>query len=243
MNSHFNCLKCNHSDSCLTKSMTHAERLEFSDHGKDILFMSKDDVLFKESSSKRSIYRVVQGTVKLSKRGENYLKECVGFIQTGSFIGLENFCDKTNSLTAISTEDSVICRVSIEKLHNYCSNNPTIRRSLYDLMSNEVKESKIKVRSHATKLHKGKSHLIVSAVLSMYENSKPNKSFRMPIKNCELAEMFGVSIEKVSRVFKSLRTENILLKNGRNLTVLDEIGLQLAANGSIKLNKKTAKGI
>lgn len=238
MTPHFNCLKCSHSKECFTADLLPQDKLDFNDRVKKKTFVPRGSKIFSEGEPCTDVYKIVEGTVKLTRKNEYLDQECCAIELSGSMLGIDSLGMDGHSCTATASEDTFLCRIPVKELDELSSSNKALRRTTYKLLSDKVKSSKNSVRFYATKIYKGKSHLVVSFVNEMYKQSlqkSKGDSFYMPVRNADIANLLGVSAEKVSRVFKQLKVENVLSKKGRMLVVHDADLLAQIANGCKRL--------
>nr|WP_306309400.1 Crp/Fnr family transcriptional regulator [Vibrio sp. D431a] len=219
--------------------MTHEAKLVFSDYAKQCIVIPQGQSIFSEGKRSKSLYRLIDGSAILTKKIDFVEEQSVSVELEGTLMGLDSIASGKQEMSARALEDCLVCQISLSHLDDLANNDKSVRQASYKLLSKGLMASKSATRSHVTKLNQGRAHLIVDLVYKLYlHKAKPEEtsSFTLPIKNNDIAEIIGVSKEKVSRLFRELKRRNILIKKGRHIVVKDERMLSKIAEGAIKIN-------
>jgi CRP/FNR family transcriptional regulator len=108
---------------------------------------------------------------------------------------------------------------------------PSLQRHLFQLMSREITEDQQLI----TLLSKNSADERVATLLLSISRRNARRQlsasqFRLPMSRVDIGNYLGLTVETISRVFSRMQKSGILQVDNKEIEILDQEALQLAAN-------------
>lgn len=180
---------------------------------------------------------IVSGVVKLVKAQKDGRLQIVGLQYAADFVG-HPYTVK-NSLIAEATTQLELCCFSRTAFENVMRNHPSLEQALYRRALNDLETARewMFLLGRKTAREKVASLLIsiatrINRPLPGVVGEKLTLNFDLPLSRNEIADALGLTIETVSREFRSLKNDGIISTAGRrSVSVLKPKLLQVLAEG------------
>ena len=137
----------------------------------------------------------------------------------------------TISFSARALETSAVCEIPFSSLQDLSVQMPQLQRHFFQLMSREITEDQQLI----TLLSKNTAEERIAALmLSISARNARRKlsatRFRLPMSRIDIGNYLGLTVETVSRVFSRMQKLGILEVSNKEITIIDNGGLQDIAN-------------
>lgn len=167
----------------------------------------KNEVIFEEEESANFYYQIIDGSVRLFNSNHDGKEFTQGLFSKGDGFGEPPlFIDETYPSKAVTTQDSIIIKLSKDKFLKILDEYPTVQKSFLFLLAKKIHA---KSKSSNEIINHKPEHRIM-AFLSSYKKSADNKIDKLliPYTRQEIANHTGLRVETVIRVLCKMNTCN-----------------------------------
>lgn len=183
----------------------------------------KDRIILIEEESGNTLFIIQEGRVKVSRMSDDGREVILTILQKGDFFGELSLLDgkaRSASVTAIENTEILLLRRGdfMSLLEEY----PQISISLLKELAARIRKSDTQIKSLSLQDAMGR---VASALVMLAEDSGRIKKGEVVIPKIplqqDLANMAGTSRETISRVFRYLEDEKLIIRSGRRITIPD----------------------
>lgn len=177
--------------------------------------------LFRQNDPMHETYILKNGLMLLYRITEEGKRWVFPPVLPGEIIGIHKDKNTLSPFSAISLQDSVVCKVS--QFNSLCLNDPNLGMVLSALYEYESVKNEMYLANIA---HSDAKHRVAFLVLELFrrfELKDLNKGLTIPfpLKQADLGEMLGLSTVHVCRTLDILKEESLLEIHQQTLTILD----------------------
>ncbi|WP_449538799.1 Crp/Fnr family transcriptional regulator [Ferdinandcohnia sp. Marseille-Q9671] len=236
------CQSCNHTNhsSCVSKVpiFNHLNDTEMAEISNLIVSRKykKGELLFHSDELSEHLFIVHKGRMKMYRITENGKEQIIRFVEEGDFIGeLSLFSKSMTTSFAEAMEDSEICTIQQQDIHQLLLRYPTISLKILEEFTRRLHETESlieklnsqdvekRVASYLVELIEGQGGTIADEPLTI----------QLPIRKADLASYLGTSQETLSRRLSSFQEQNLIeLKGQRKIIVKQLEQLKKKANNN-----------
>jgi CRP/FNR family transcriptional regulator, cyclic AMP receptor protein len=183
----------------------------------------KDQIILVEEDAGSSMFLIQKGRVKVSRVSDDGREVILSILEDGDFFGELSLLDgKARSASVTAIENADVLQLRRGDLLNLLENYPQIAIGLLKEMAARIRRSDTQIKSLSLQDAMGRvaSSLIMFAEDHGRKNQQEMIIPRVPLQQ-DLANMSGTSRETISRVFKYLEDEQLIIRNGRKLIFPD----------------------
>ena len=226
-----NCETCRLSKVCLPLAINHQDLEQLENIIQRSKPLQKNELLYHEGTPFQSIYAVRSVAVKGYRTTSDGREQVTGFYFPGEILGMDGISNNSHASSARALETSAICAIPFDSLERLSASMPSLQRHLFQLMSREITEDQLLI----TLLSKNSADERVATLLLSIasRNARRNLSasqFRLPMSRVDIGNYLGLTVETISRVFSRMQKNGILCVDNKEIEILDQEALQLAAN-------------
>ncbi|MDZ7264237.1 MAG: Crp/Fnr family transcriptional regulator [candidate division KSB1 bacterium] len=183
----------------------------------------KDRIILIEEESGNTLFIIQEGRVKVSRMSDDGREVILTILQKGDFFGELSLLDgkaRSASVTAIENTEILLLRRGdfMALLEQY----PQISISLLKELAARIRKSDTQIKSLSLQDAMGR---VASALVMLAEDSGRIKKGEVVIPKIplqqDLANMAGTSRETISRVFRCLEDDKLIIRNGRRIVIPD----------------------
>ncbi len=207
---------------CFEK-LTDEEMKLLEENTKEVTY-KKGDIICKQGSFTSHIMFVCSGLVKTYIENENHTL-LLRIIPPGSMIGLSSLLknNSTFSFSASTYADSRIRMFDINIVREIIKKNPLFAYEIINIFC----ENSIQIYGRFFALSRKQSYgRLADILLCLSSRIFQSYHFELLLSRKEIAELSGLSREKVIRIFKEFKESKLIEVNGKNLKIIDPEGLQ-----------------
>ena len=210
---HKNCIVSNYSSpiwlSKLNSRMTHTQ-------------YKKGQYVYYEGNLIFGLHFICEGKVKLTATGFKGKEKIVRFASNGHILGhWQDENNKTYTSSAVTIDDSLICFIDNEILHEVFLSNPELTLNLMKYYSQELSHSERRLKYLSQMCI---NERVAEALLYLIETfgiDPEQMKIKVKLSRRELGDIIGATSEQVSRVLTHFKNENIIDTKGKDLIISD----------------------
>jgi CRP/FNR family transcriptional regulator len=192
---------------------------------------SQGEVLFVQGQPSKSLYSLMEGTVKICTNSADGREQIVGLSSPGNLlVGLQSINDRYHAYTAIAVTPVSACKISHRRLLGYVRTRGDIAMRLIQAANSQLAHSRalMEVTGHNCAAAK-----IASFILLMTPRSEHgNCGFAMPFSRLEMASILGLSEETVCRLMANLKRTGAINAPRGKIEIRDWSQLHAVAEGN-----------
>jgi len=211
---------CANSKHCLIGKFCSPEWIAKVDAGKNQLSYRKSQYIFYEGAPVFGLHLVTEGKVKIVSKVSGNKEQIVRLATDGHVLGRWGDTDDIYGNSAVALEDSVICFISNDLLHDVCLANPEFTFQLMMYYASELRKSEKQIKRLGQMPVKEKIAATLSHLVEVF-GMDPNKNIAAAVSRQEIAEMAAITMEQVSREITTLKKKKIISTNGRQIIIND----------------------
>ncbi|AWK88180.1 helix-turn-helix domain-containing protein [Azospirillum thermophilum] len=187
--------------------------------------VERDMAVFSEGDDADSVYRVVDGMIRLHKLLPDGRRQVVGFLQAGDMLGLS--VGGLYIYTAEAVTTSSLRRIPRERLDSLMDEQPALARKLLTTMTTELvaAQDQMLLLGRKTAAEKLASFLIALGKRAA-ARTPGCRRVELPMSRTDIADYLGLTTETVSRGFTKLKTARLIrLLEGNRVELVDQDAL------------------
>lgn len=190
----------------------------------------KGEVLYKEGSLPKYVYRVKRGKVKIEQANEDGNIRIVYIYNSGESFGFRPIlCEEKNPVTAVVLEDCEIEIYNGKKFLEVARKSPNLSFNLVEILSFEFN---VWINLISSMSHKSAKERIALALLIINQKYKSEQGVSIiTMSKADIAKYAETTEETVVRVLKFYNEQGIVRSNGRKLEVINTQLLEMIAQG------------
>ncbi len=193
---------------------------------------NKGEIIFSDGDDGNGFYIVAKGRVKVFKaspEGKEHIFHIVGpgetFGQVAVYAG-RSFPANSEAIT--NSHLLFIPRTAFVEL---IGNNPSLAMSMLAVLSMRLREFTVQIENLSLKEVPGR---LASYLIYLADEQKTGDHISLSISKGQLASLLGTIPETLSRIFAKMSSQNLIEVSGREIELLDRIGLEnLAKHGKL----------
>jgi CRP/FNR family transcriptional regulator, nitrogen fixation regulation protein len=189
------------------------------------LNFARNQEIYAEGDNAGCWYKVVSGTVRISKLladGRRYVAE---FCFAGDCFGLDNTGERPFSAEAVS--DAVVMRLPRHASEQLIDANPALARLLRETMMRDL------ANAYGRMLLLGRmtaAERVAAFLIEMFERCDRAKRLDLPMSRNDIADYLGLTIETVCRVLSGFKRDGMItIPNAHSIELTDREALETAA--------------
>lgn len=185
------------------------------------------ECLFHAGDAFNAVYAVRSGFFKTIHVDGTGREQVMGFSMRGEFFGFDGIGTGRYDGTAIALEDSDVLILEFSAMEGMARRSASMQRWLHRIFAREI------VRDYGVMMLLGSMNAerrLVSFLLDLSTRSRKQgfsaTDFVLRMTRFEIGSYLGLKLETVSRVFSGFQKIGLLEVNGKNVRILDPVGLQ-----------------
>ena len=198
------------------------ETLKYIEKNSKVLKKKKGEHIFRDKDKVQDIFIVLKGKVTLYKMNEYGQKRIVYILGEESFLNEVIVDDLPASINGEAFENSIILSIDKNKLLNIMSQDFELTKIVLNEMSKKVRRLYRQMKNvNPIKLEKRVAAKLWKLSKDYGKEVPEGTLIDLDISITYLADMFGSPRESVSRAIKTLRDENLIIKENKKIIVPD----------------------
>ena len=166
---------------------------------------SRNEEVFAEGDAADCWFKVISGTVRLSKLLADGRRHIAEFYFAGDCFGLDNLPERLLSAEAVS--DVIVMRYPRRATERLIDESPTFARSLCDMTLRELANAQIRMMMLG---RMSAPERVASFLLDMFDRRDATRVLDLPMSRNDIADYLGLTIETVCRVMSAFKREGVI---------------------------------
>lgn len=177
----------------------------------------KGERLYHSGADFESIHAVHSGFLKSTVSTQEGTEQIVQFALPGDIVGLDGIATGRYQCTTVALEDSSVCGASYVELMALCGQIPALQRHFSRLLATEVGSGTKLMVLLAMGAEARVAAFLLRLASRLAKKGYSATQIRLPMTRQELGSHLGLRLETVSRIFSTLRDEQIIAVEGREI--------------------------
>jgi CRP/FNR family nitrogen fixation transcriptional regulator len=186
------------------------------------LRFSRNDEIYAEGDRADCWYKVVSGTVRISKLLADGRRHIGEFCFSGNWFGIDDGSERLYSAEAV--DDVIVMRFQRAATERLIDQNSALAHLLRDAMLRDL------ANAHARTLLLGRMtapERVAAFLLEMFDRRDRTKALDLPMSRSDIADYLGLTIETVCRTLSTFKRDGVIaIPNPHRIQLLDRDGLE-----------------
>ncbi len=232
------CARCSLQQLCLAGGMSHEDLDQLDDIIRQRRPLGAGARLFRMGQGLDSVFVTRDGAVKTVTFGENGDEQIIGFHLPGELIGLDALADGKHRCEAVALTQTSLCEIPFAQLGEVAAQIPGLQQQLMRVIGMSVgrdqDHKEILVRRQANE----RIALFLHGLSARYKAiGRDPVRLQLPMSRIDIANYLGLALETVSRGFTRLQDDGLIEVRGRQVELVDTLGLARLAHGLVEAPK------
>ncbi|MGG5462006.1 Crp/Fnr family transcriptional regulator [Clostridium sp. B9] len=198
------------------------DTLNYISQNSKVLKKRKGEHIFRDKDIVEDIYIVIKGKVTLYKMNEYGQKRIVYILGEGAFLNEVVVDDLPSSINGEVFENAIILSIDKSKLMKGMGEDFELTKVVLNEMSKKIRRLYRQLKNVTPiKLEKRVAAKLWKLSKDYGKEVDEGTLIDLDISITYLADMFGSPRESVSRAIKTLRDENLIIKNNKKIIITD----------------------
>jgi CRP/FNR family transcriptional regulator len=171
-------------------------------------------------------YVVREGHIKLFKTTSNGKEQIVKIVRPGEIFGFDGFVDELYNHSAVALKQVEVCRIPIDQLQHLHERRPEVERLIMMSCIKELQHADERLLELGAKRS---GERLASFLLSWCESTPPGEWTPLVLSRLETAQLLGLTIETVSRLFALWKREAVIQEAHQAIQIVDAQKLKALA--------------
>ncbi len=196
--------------------------------------MAKGQHLFLQGDKFQSIYLIRSGAFKSCFTDETGERQVTGFHFSHDILGIDGIDSGRHIHEVEALETSSVCSLPFQLFKEISLRD---NKDLYGELISNVSAMMSRANHLLMTLTKMKAEqrlasFILDISQSMYERRQSPYEFKLPMARYDIANYLGLAVETVSRLFKRLEEQGLIIAQRHRVRIVDMDGLHSMATGA-----------
>jgi CRP/FNR family nitrogen fixation transcriptional regulator len=189
--------------------------------------LARDEEIYGEGDTSNCWYKVVAGTVRISKLLADGRRHIAEFCFSGDCFGFDNTTERLYSAEAVG--DVVVMRFPRAATDRLIDENPQLARRLCDMMLRDLAhaQTRMLLLGRMTAVER-----VASFLVEMFDRRDAKRAVELPMSRTDIADYLGLTIETVCRVLSAFkRAGTIAIPTPHRIELCDRRTLEAVGEG------------
>ena len=228
------CSQCSLLELCLPKGLTR-EELEFFEQAVNPKKpLKKSEFLYRAGEEMTSLYTVKTGAFKANIDSADGQENIVGFYLPGELIGLDGIASGQYQCDIIALGDAHVCQLSYHEFQRIANKLPILREEILSISSsNMTTAQKMLFFIGKRPVEERLATFLIGLSQRYGARGLSDLRFQLSMSRHDIANYLGMAPETISRQFKKMQDQGLILIDNREITITDLPKLRTASTSSI----------
>ena len=221
------CSQCSLVELCLPKGLTAEELEEFQQAISRKKPLEKSEYLYRAGEEMTSLYTVKTGAFKANIDSLDGQENIVGFFLPGELMGLDGIASDQYQCDMIALSDAYVCQLSYRDFDRVSEKFPVLRQEILSVSSNNMTTAQKMLMFIGKRPVEERLAMFLISISERFKARGLSESrFQLPMSRHDIANYLGMAPETISRQFKKLQDQDLVLIQNRDLTILNAAALR-----------------
>ncbi len=228
------CSQCSLQELCLPKGLTSEELELFEQAVNPKKPLKKSDYLYRAGEEMTSLYTVKTGAFKANIDSADGQENIVGFFLPGELIGLDGIATGEYQCDIIALGDSHVCQLSYPEFQRISVQLPILREEILSVSSSNMTTAQKMLFFIGKRPVEERLAMFLIGLSQRYgARGLSDLRFQLSMSRHDIANYLGMAPETISRQFKKMQDQGLILINNREITIADLPKLRDASSSSL----------
>jgi CRP/FNR family transcriptional regulator, cyclic AMP receptor protein len=184
----------------------------------------KNEIIYSAQNKDNQMFILKKGRAKIFKVSADGKIITLSILREGDIFGtMSAVRGGTSGAYAETLEDSHICVIHQEDLHNAIKEMPDIALRLIEVINQRLKEAEDRIEDLVFRNIPGRIAAILLKLAEQFRNDTgEGMQINFKITHQELADMVGATRETVTIVLNDFKNDNLIKISEKYITIIDE---------------------
>ncbi|EIJ32882.1 Crp/Fnr family transcriptional regulator [Thiothrix nivea] len=193
----------------------------------DAVNYSAAETIYSAGAEAQNFYVVRDGYVKLFKTTLSGKDQIIRIVKPGELFGFDGLVDVLYNHSAVPLKHATVCRIPVERLRTLGDQRPEVERLIMVRCIKELQHADERLLELGAKRS---AERLASFLLSWCGGTPSGKWTPLVLSRLEIAQLLGLTIETVSRLFAQWKRASLVEEKRQALRILDLKLLQQVAD-------------
>jgi len=196
--------------------------------------VEKGSYLYHAGDKLKSLFAVRSGSFKSYTPVADSAEQVIGFHLSGELMGMDAIHGAQHRSYSKALETSSVCEIPFDKLELLSAEVPGLSHHLMSLMSEELQHEQCHVTQLAKMTAEARlANFLVEMSQRHSDRGHSAKEFNLSMSRNDIANMLGLAVETVSRLFTQFQEAKILQVERKHIEILNLHALQTQAQSCV----------
>lgn len=187
----------------------------------------KNTFVFKEGDNPTGLMLLVSGKVKIYKQGVAGREQILRMARPLGMIGYRAlFAGEEHIATAVTIEESMVCTVSTEYIHNYAMKNIKFCQQMIVKLATELGFANARTVALTQKHIRGRLAESLMLLKNKYGFENDGATLKVYLSRDDIANLSNMTTSNAIRTLSTLANEKVIAIDGRKIKILDPYRLE-----------------
>ena len=228
------CSQCSLLELCLPKGLTKDELEYFEQAVNSKKPLKKSEFLYRAGEPMTSLYTVKTGAFKANIDSADGQENIVGFFLPGELIGLDGIASGEYQCDIIALGDAHVCQLSYTEFQRISTEFPKLREEILSISSNNMTTAQKMLFFIGKRPVEERLAMFLIGLSQRYgARGLSDFRFQLSMSRHDIANYLGMAPETISRQFKRMQDQGLILINNREITITNLPKLRAASTGTV----------
>ena len=186
------------------------------------IFVPKRRLVFHEGDLSEHLICLTNGQAKVYKEGpagRDWIMKIVNSVELIGYHAL--FAEERQNVSAMTIQDSVICKVSKEVIFSILRKNSRLMMQMLKMLATEITISLTKTITLTQKHIRGRLAETLLSLGDTYGYEIDGKTVRVTLSREDLANLSNMTTANAIRTLSAFSSENFIALDGRKIMILE----------------------
>ncbi len=220
------CGGCTIRELCLPAGLSDQEVMLLDQHMSHRQVVKKGGSLYRTGDPFKSLYAVSTGFLKTSILHEDGRAQVTGFQMAGEIVGLDAISTDQHICDAVALVDSMVCEITFDRFEELGQLMSNLQHRFNKTLSREiVREQGVMLLLGSMRAEERLAAFLGNLANRFTERKQSGSELVLPMTREDIGSYLGLKLETVSRILSRFHDLKLLEVRGRNVRILDQIGL------------------
>lgn len=193
------------------------------------LLYAAEESIYAAGSPARDVYILNEGYIKLIKISTAGKNQIIRVVKPGEIFGFDGLVDALYNHSAVSLRQANVCRIPVSSLENLGESKTEVERLIMVKCIRELQHADDRLLELGAKRS---AERLASFLLDWCSDTPLDKWKPLVLSRLEIAQLLGVTIETVSRLFAQWKREAIIGEQKQSIQIKDADKLRFIASSN-----------
>jgi len=185
--------------------------------------LEKGEHLYRSGDDFHAIYALRSGSLKSYFVNEDGEEHVIGFKMPGDLVGLSGINGHHYANCVKALETSSVCEIPFDRFEELSTEIPGLQHHLLEVMSKEIQEEHEKLAMCSKMPAEARLASVLLTLSDRFqERGYSSTEFYLSMSRSDIANMLGLAVETISRLFTQFQEHGILDVDRKHVTLRDK---------------------